>query len=168
MPTGFPPTLYHRPAGFVKTQLKTNQHRALQRSRLLYVILAALVMGSGLLWRSRFLTLPPIATKYGGDLLWALLIFCGFAFVFRRASAMRLALLALGFSWVIEFSQLYHAEWIDRIRATRLGSLVLGSTFNWPDLLAYAAGIAAGVLLDRMFYKANGKQSPLTSKAQCR
>lgn len=33
------------------------------------------------------------------------------------------------FLFVIEFSQLYHAEWIDQIRDTSLGGLVLGYGF---------------------------------------
>ena len=125
-----------------------------RRSRPLYTLLAALVIGSGLLWRSRFLQLPTFAAKYGGDLLWALLVFCGFAFVFRRASTLRLALLALGFAWAIEFSQIYHSEWIDHLRSTRIGALILGSTFNWPDLLAYAIGISVGALFDCFCYNA--------------
>jgi hypothetical protein len=118
------------------------------RNRLLYGLVMALVMGCGLLWRSRFVSLPEFATKYGGDMLWALLVFLGFAFVFRRESTLRLGLLALGFAWAVEFSQIYHAEWLDRIRSMRIGALVLGSTFDPPDLLAYAAGIAVGVAFE--------------------
>lgn len=130
------------------------------RSRLFYTILGALVLAGGLLWRSRFLPLPTFAAKYGGDALWALLVFCGFAFILPRASTLRLALLALGFAWAIEFSQIYHAEWIDQIRSTRLGALILGSTFNWPDLLAYAVVISGGVLLDRFHCKAQTNHQP--------
>jgi hypothetical protein len=100
------------------------------RSRPRIVSSAALVMGTGLLLRSRFVSLPAFATKYGGDMLWALLVYCGFSFVFSRTSRQRLALLALAFSWAIEFSQLHHAEWIDHLRSTRAGALALGSTFN--------------------------------------
>ncbi|MES2659241.1 MAG: DUF2809 domain-containing protein [Verrucomicrobiota bacterium] len=107
-----------------------------------------LVMAAGLLWRSRFLPLPPFLGKYGGDALWALLVFFGFGFLFKRISTLRLSLVSLGFAWVIEFSQLYHAPWIDAIRAMRIGHLVLGSTFNWPDLPAYAIGVAVGALLE--------------------
>ncbi len=108
--------------------------------------MAVLVMMSGLSWRSG--GLPPFVSKYGGDLLWALLVFCAFAFIFPRAATLHLTLLALGFAWAIEFSQLYHADWIDQIRATRIGALTLGSVFNWPDLLAYAIGVAVGAVLD--------------------
>jgi hypothetical protein len=88
-------------------------------------------------------------------------VFCGFAFVFRRASTLRLALLALGFAWAIEFSQLYHSEWIDQIRSTRIGALILGSVFNWPDLLAYAIGVSVGALFD--FIYCNGQIKSSTS-----
>lgn len=87
-------------------------------------------------------------SKYGGDALWALLVFCGFGFLFNRISTQRLSLVSLAFAWMIEFLQLYHAPWINSIRAMRLGHLGLGSTFNWPDLVAYALGIAIGALVE--------------------
>lgn len=119
------------------------------RNRLLYALLVVVVLGSGLIWRSRLLPLSPFLTKYGGDALWALMVFFVFGFIFRKATTIRLVLIALGFAWVIEFSQLYHAPWIDSIRAMKIGRLILGSTFNWPDLPAYAVGIMIGALVDR-------------------
>jgi hypothetical protein len=74
------------------------------------------------------------ATPGPGDALWALMVFVGFGFLFPRASTLLTALLALTFAWGIEFSQLYTALWIDALRATIPGKLVLGTTFNWPDL----------------------------------
>lgn len=127
------------------------------RGRPLYLLSILLTVGSGLLLRSRFVSLPEPVEKYGGDMLWALLVFFGFAFAFHRASTLRIALLALGFACSIEFSQIYHAEWIDRIRAMRLGHLILGSTFNLPDLLAYAAGVAVGVAFECARHR--GRQS---------
>jgi hypothetical protein len=44
----------------------------------------------------------------------------------------------------VEFSQLHDAPWIDAMRATIPGKLILGNTFHWPDLLAYALGTALG------------------------
>jgi hypothetical protein len=116
----------------------------IERSRLIYASAAALVVGTGLLWRSNLLPLPDFLAKYGGDSLWALAVFVGFGFIFRRSSTMRVALVALGAAWSVEFLQLYHAPWIDAIRATRLGRLALGSSFNSPDLIAYVLGIAIG------------------------
>lgn len=107
-----------------------------------------LVTAAGLLLRSRFVSLPPFPTKYGGDALWALLVYFGFGFIFPRLAIARLAWISLGLAWLVEFSQLYHAPWIDGIRAMRVGHLVLGSTFNWPDLPAYAFGVAIGVVFE--------------------
>ena len=126
------------------------------RSRLRYALLSVLVMAAGLLWRARFMPLPSFLTKYGGDALWALLVFVGLGCVFKQATTQRLALGALGFSWVIEFSQLYHAPWIDTIRGTLPGRLILGSTFNWPDLSAYLLGITMGAGLEFCFHRRAG------------
>jgi len=114
------------------------------RNRVLYAGLALSVVAAGLLWRSGLITLPPVLSEYGGDALWALMVFVGIGFLLPRASTVTAVLLALTFSWGVEFSQLYHAPWIDAIRATIPGRLVLGSTFNWPDLPAYVLGIATG------------------------
>jgi len=123
------------------------------RSRPVYVFAPALVVGIGLLWRSGHLPLSPFISKYGGDALWALMVFFGFGFVFTRVSTLRLVLISICFAWAIEFSQLYHAHWIDSIRSTRLGHLILGSTFNSPDLLAYMIGVAFGAAGERLFRK---------------
>ncbi|WP_395735547.1 DUF2809 domain-containing protein [Prosthecobacter sp.] len=116
----------------------------MRRNRLLQMGSLMLVLGAGLVWKSRYLPLSPFLAKYGGDALWALAIFLGAGLCFPRASTCRVALIALGFAWGIEFSQLYHAPWLDQIRSTLPGRLVLGSTFNAPDLLAYVVGIVLG------------------------
>lgn len=120
-----------------------------RRSRSVYLLLAALVAAGGLLWRSRFVSLPPFLSKYGGDAWWALLVFFGFGILFPGITTLRLAVVSLGFAWMVEFSQLYHAPWIEAIRAVRLGHLILGSTFNAPDLPAYLVGVVTGVVADR-------------------
>jgi hypothetical protein len=80
--------------------------------------------------------------------MWALMVFVGFGFLLPHASTMTNALMALTFAWGVEFSQLYHAPWLDSIRATLPGRLVLGTTFNWIDLAAYAVGIVLGALTE--------------------
>ncbi len=126
----------------------TTRPPASARNRVPYALLAVAVIASGLLWRSGFIPLPAWLSNYGGDALWALMVFIGFGFLFPKASTLTIALLTLSFSWGVEFSQLYQAPWIDAIRSTIPGRLVLGTTFNWPDLLAYALGIAFGAVVE--------------------
>lgn len=118
------------------------------RSRLLYALLAVAVVAAGLFWRSGLIPLPPWLSNNGGDALWALMVFVGCGFLLPRASTLVVALLALTFSWGVEFSQLYHASWLDAVRTTLPGRLVLGTTFNWPDLPAYAVGVMLGALAE--------------------
>ena len=88
--------------------------------------------------------LPHLLNDYLGDALWALMIFIGFGFLFPKIETKKLAFISLMFCYGIEVSQLYHAEWIDSIRATTLGGLVLGYGFLWNDLIAYTIGVGVG------------------------
>ena len=72
-----------------------------------------------------------------------------------RCSPARIVLGAFCFAWSVEFLQLYHAHWIDVLRSTRLGRLVLGTSFNSPDLIAYVAGIALGALAECLYLNEN-------------
>ena len=118
------------------------------RNRVHHVCFILLVIGAGLFLRSRFCTAPPFIEKYGGDALWALVVFLGIGFLFPRAATFTLAVSALTISWGVEFSQLYHTPWLDALRATLPGKLLLGSTFNLPDLPAYAFGIGIGAMVE--------------------
>ena len=55
---------------------KTTRKRP--RSRVLYALLTLGVIACGLLWRSGIIPLPQWLSKYGGDALWALMVFAGF------------------------------------------------------------------------------------------
>jgi hypothetical protein len=131
----------------------------IERSRPVYAMLAVLVIASGVLWRSGLLPLSGFQRKYGGVALWALVVFLGVACVLRRSSIARVGLTALCIAWAIEGLQLYHAKWIDGIRATSVGHMVLGSTFNAPDLVAYALGIAIGVVAESLIWTRRGARS---------
>lgn len=119
------------------------------RSRLAYGVVMMLVTALGLLSRRFPQFVPAALGKAPGDVLWALLVFLGFGFLFPAARTGMLALAALVFSFAIEGSQLYHAPWIDAIRDTVPGRLVLGSTFLWSDLVAYTVGVFAGVVAEK-------------------
>lgn len=122
-----------------------------RRNRLLYGLMIVIVIALGLLSRKMAYAIPQFLNAYLGDALWALMIFIGFGFIFRYMKTKKIALMAIAFCYLIEISQLYHAPWIDSIRKTTLGGLVLGYGFLWSDLLAYAIGIAAGVILEVLY-----------------
>jgi hypothetical protein len=92
--------------------------------------------------------LPEFVADYAGDTLWALTAFLGVRIVFPRWPVLRICIVSLLFAFVIEFSQLYHAPWIDELRHTTAGRLVLGQGFLWSDLLCYIVGVAMGAVLD--------------------
>jgi hypothetical protein len=120
------------------------------RRRCIYALLILALPALGIGTRAYADALPVFVALYAPDALWALLVFTLIAFVAARLPTARIALLALVTAFLIETSQLYHASWIDDIRATRIGGLVLGFGFLWSDLLCYAVGIALGVMLDRL------------------
>jgi uncharacterized protein YebE (UPF0316 family) len=76
------------------------------------------------------------------------MIFIAVGFIFKDKKTSYVAFLGICFCYLIEISQLYHAFWIDSIRRTTLGGLVLGYGFLWSDLLAYAIGIGVGIIID--------------------
>ncbi|MED0960715.1 DUF2809 domain-containing protein [Bacillus paramycoides] len=121
-----------------------------KRNRILYAIFTIIVIVLGLSSRKFAYALPDILNAYLGDALWALMIFTGFGFLFPKIETKKLAIISLIFCYGIEISQLYHAEWIDSIRATTLGGLVLGYGFLWSDLVAYTTGIGVGMLCEFM------------------
>ena len=67
------------------------------------------------------------------------------------ALRVRVAILAMSLSVAAEVGQLYHAPWIDSIRRTTLGGLILGFDFVWSDLACYAAGVGLGVAVERIW-----------------
>ncbi|MHA4736844.1 ribosomal maturation YjgA family protein [Dyadobacter sp. MSC1_007] len=118
-----------------------------QRNRVIYGSLTVGVMLAGFLSR-HLLGQYSFIKLYVGDVLWAMMVFFGFAFVFCKWSTWKVAATALGFSVCIELSQLYHSAWIDSIRNMPLGGLILGFTFVWSDLLCYGLGVGLGVLVE--------------------
>jgi hypothetical protein len=92
--------------------------------------------------------LPWFIVVFAGDTLWAVAAFFGIGLILPRASTLRVALLAMAFSVAIELSQLYHAPWIDSIRHTTLGGLILGFDFVCSDPACYALGVGLGVAIE--------------------
>lgn len=123
-------------------EAKTGYQFSMKRNRWIYAAVTILIMVLGLGSRAFSNVLPNTINTYLGDSLWAAMIFTGCGFLFQKMKTMLTGIISLSFCFIIEISQLYHAEWIDRIRDTSLGGLVLGYGFLWSDIEAYTIGIA--------------------------
>ena len=107
----------------------------------------------GLASRKFSYLLPSFIADYSGDTLWALMVYFLIRFIFIEYSVLQVAVISISFAFLIEFSQLYQAGWINAIRDTRIGGLVLGYGFLWSDLICYTAGILAGIITDKLIHK---------------
>ncbi|MBL0940352.1 MAG: DUF2809 domain-containing protein [Gemmatimonadaceae bacterium] len=119
-----------------------------RRSAALYTILLLGTIAVGLATRRFPTAFPAIVAEYGGDTLWAAMVFWIVSLWRRTATTRLIAIVALAVSCAVEVSQLYHALWIDAVRATRIGALALGYGFLWSDLVCYAVGVSLAALLD--------------------
>lgn len=114
------------------------------KGRMLYAALTLSTMILGIASRKLGAYLPEFLRLYAGDTLWAMMVYFGLRFLAPHMKIYKTMAFALLFSFGIEISQLYQAPWINHIRETTLGALVLGRGFLWSDLICYAVGIALG------------------------
>ncbi|MEH0421499.1 ribosomal maturation YjgA family protein [Streptomyces sp. B21-083] len=84
--------------------------------------------------------------KYGGDALYTVLLLTLVIVVAPRVTPLTAAMSALAISWGVEFLQLSEVT-TELSQHSAISRLVLGSTFNPPDLFWYAVGAAAGWLI---------------------
>ncbi|RDY28260.1 DUF2809 domain-containing protein [Romboutsia weinsteinii] len=119
------------------------------KKRAVYFIITLVVMVMGLLSRKFMFIFPKDIAPYVGDMIWAMMVYFGFRFLLPNFSLLKSFSMAIIFSFAIEISQLYQADWINAIRRTTLGGLVLGYGFLWEDILSYSIGIVFGVVIDK-------------------
>jgi len=118
------------------------------KNRLTYFILIIATIILGLL--SRHFKFVPL---FIGDILWATMVYFIMRLLFIGKPIRFNVITALIFCFAIEFSQLYKAPWIDEIRHTLFGRLVLGEGFLWSDLLCYVVGVGIGIVVGAYFLK---------------
>ena len=117
--------------------------------RVLYFVITSLVMLMGLLSRKFMFIFPKNIAPFIGDMFWAMMVYFGFRFLLPKLALLKSFNIALIFSFAIEISQLYQSNWINTIRKTTIGGLVLGHGFLWMDLISYTIGIIIAVIIDK-------------------
>lgn len=120
------------------------------KNRIKYFIITIIIMLMGLLSRKIMFIFPRNIAPFVGDMLWAMMIYFGFRFLFPKLNIIKSLVLAFLFSFSIEISQLYQSEWINNIRNTTIGGLILGHGFLFEDLISYSIGIILGCVVDKL------------------
>jgi len=105
------------------------------RRTIAYLILLAAVIPLGL--GSRMVAWIPEQT---GDALWTMALFCVLRLMLPKTDVRTVAVSSFVLSVLDELSQLIRFEWLDQIRATTIGHLLLGQGFDPLDIAAYAIG----------------------------
>lgn len=124
------------------------------RLRRLLICAAVIVAGLALRRFGYAAGLPFIVVKYGGSLMWAMMVYLLVGAAFPRLPVRNIALFAATIAGAMEFFRLFHTPWLDAFRLTPAGALLLGRVFSPWNLLAYAGGIAGGTALEREVAKA--------------
>ncbi|MGI9517780.1 MAG: DUF2809 domain-containing protein [Pirellulaceae bacterium] len=123
------------------------------RNRILVLMALLVVVVLGLASRSFPDWLPSFITVHAGDAMWTVAAYLTLALAFPRWAPLRLGLVAFGVSVAVELSQLIDTSWLNLIRQTLPGRLLLGVGFLWSDLLRYLVGAVVVMTLDRLFFQ---------------
>lgn len=103
---------------------------------------------AGLAVRFVPLGLPAFVVKYGGSILWAVMIYWVVSTLLPTWRVEQVALLSGSIAAAVEFFKLYHSPAIDAFRLTLPGVVLLGRYFSWWDMLAYVIAIGSGAWVD--------------------
>lgn len=125
--------------------MHTHTHGALL-ARIRWMAIASAAIAAGLASRMWGDALPSFVATYAGDTLWATAVFAIAGAIAPNSRLRSRAVGSLAFAFAIECSQLLRFPWLESLRATMPGALVLGRGFLWSDLACYAAGVALPAL----------------------
>lgn len=138
------------------------------RNRAVYAAVLLGVIALGLASRHPGLLPWPLA-KWSGSILWAAMIYLLISIAAPGAARNIRLIVALAIAVALEFSRLYPVAWLDEVRRSTAGTLLLGRIFSPWNLLAYAIGIGAAGLADRWWIRHGSQGSvstgPMTSAA---
>jgi hypothetical protein len=123
-------------------------------------VAAALLVVVALALLSRRYPLPGVFAEHTGDALYATAAYFLFALCLPHARSLHLAAGAFAFAAAIELAQVLTWPWLEAIRSTRVGALLLGQGFQVADLVAYACGAIATQAVDVTFRRASTRAAP--------
>jgi hypothetical protein len=133
-----------------------------QRSRplALSLVLIFATMIAGLATRFTRFGMPPVIVKYGGSILWALMIYWIVSALLPSSRLFVSALITATLTGSVEFFKLHQSPALDAFRLTIPGMLLLGRFFSIWDILAYWLAITIGVLIDKQIRSGADPTSP--------
>jgi hypothetical protein len=91
---------------------------------------------------------------YVGDVLVVILIYC-FVRSFLRLPVLASIIGVLAFSFTIEFLQYLNIVEKLGLERSPIARTVIGTLFEWPDLLAYVTGAAVVLIAEKYFASQN-------------
>lgn len=103
-----------------------------------------------------------IIRPYIGDLLVVILLYC-FVRAFVKVNTVPAAIGVLVFSFIIEVLQYFRLVELLGLGHSTLARIVIGSSFEWIDLIAYTAGVGIVLVTERILGNKSGKRNMLTS-----
>ena len=120
----------------------------MKNERCIYLAVTFAIMVLGLASRKYGDVLPELIAEHSGDTLWAAMVYWGIRFLFPSISIVKSVVISLLFSYCIEISQLYQADWANIVRSTTLGALIFGHGFLWSDMICYTVGGLLSAAID--------------------
>lgn len=120
----------------------------LQRRLILLLLVTALaVVGY---WLRFYAPIDPEWRDRSGGAAYVIFWILVYTFLRPTAPALPVALAVLCITCCLEFLQQWHPAWLEAIRRTWPGRLILGTTFEWSDFPPYFVGAFLGFLLMRL------------------
>jgi len=128
----------------MRGDLQSMKPRPLKTSLALFLV----TVMAGLAVRMAPLGLPVVVVKYGGSMLWAVMIYWVVSTALARWRLPVVGLIAGAIATAVEFFKLYHSPGLDAFRLTLTGMIVLGRYFSVRDIVAYWVAIGLAVWVD--------------------
>ena len=117
-----------------------------------YILILLFIIAMGLPSRTIPKYFPYWYITYAGDFLWAMAVFFLYCLIFRLQNITTL-FLALITAYSIEISQIFHPEYLEKLRSIKLFALILGFSFSWSDIIVYTLGIISGAVINSFIIK---------------